>query len=67
MSSNIFDVENIRLDFPILDKKVNGKELMIHKEKGKFCTYIDREKLDTYPTLGMAKKAGTEFIKAAKK
>ena len=51
----------------VFDKKVNGKELMIHKEKGKFCTYIDREKLDTYPTLGMAKKAGTEFIKAAKK
>ena len=28
MSSNIFDVENIRLDFPILDKKVNGKKLI---------------------------------------
>ena len=28
MSSNMFDVENIRLDFPILDKKVNGKKLI---------------------------------------
>ena len=28
MSSNNFDVENIRLDFPILDKKVNGKKLI---------------------------------------
>lgn len=28
MSSNIFDVENIRLDFPILDKKVNGNKLI---------------------------------------
>ena len=51
----------------VFDKKVDGKTLMIHKEKGKFCVYIDREKLDTYPTLGMAKKAGTEFIKAANK
>ena len=40
---------------------------MIHKEKGKFVTYIDMEKLDTYPSLGMAKKAGTEFIKVSKK
>ena len=28
MSYNMFDVENIRLDFPILDKKVNGKKLV---------------------------------------
>ena len=28
MSYNMFDVENIRLDFPILDKKVNGKKLI---------------------------------------
>ena len=28
MSSNILDVENIRSDFPILDKKVNGKKLV---------------------------------------
>lgn len=51
----------------VFDKKIDGKTLMIHKEKSKFCVYIDMEKLDTYPTLGMAKKAGMEFIKAAKK
>ena len=28
MSYKMFDVENIRLDFPILDKKVNGKKLI---------------------------------------
>jgi hypothetical protein len=52
----------------VFDTKMDGKTLMIHKEKdGEFCVYIDMEKLDTYPTLGMAKKAGMEFIKAAKK
>ena len=51
----------------VFDKKLGKFQLMIHKEKGKFVTYIDMEKLDTYPTLGMAKKAGTEFIKVTKK
>ena len=51
----------------VFDKKVNGKTVMVHKEKGKFVTYIDMEKLDSYPSLGMAKKAGMEFVKAAKK
>ena len=51
----------------VFDKKIDGKTLMVHKEKGKFVTYIDMEKLDVYPSLGMAKKAGIEFIKAAKK
>jgi hypothetical protein len=41
--------------------------LMVHKEKGKFVTYVDKEKLDTYPNLAMAKKAGQEFIKALRK
>ena len=51
----------------VFDTKVNRSHLMIHKEKGKFVTYIDKEKLDSYPSLGMAKKAGMEFVKAAKK
>ena len=51
----------------VFDKKINKTHLMIHKEKGKFVTYIDMEKLDTYPSLGMAKKAGAEFIKVSKK
>ena len=51
----------------VFDKKVDGKTVMVHKEKGKFIAYIDMEKLDSYPSLGMAKKAGMEFVKAAKK
>lgn len=51
----------------VFDTKINRVHLMVHKEKGKFVTYVDMDKLDTYPTLGMAKKAGQEFIKALKK
>ena len=28
----------------VYDKKINGVTLMIHKEKGKFITYIDNER-----------------------
>jgi hypothetical protein len=50
----------------VYDKKIKGSLLMIHKEKGNFIVYIDNEKLDSYSSLGMAKKAGTEFIKQVK-
>ena len=49
----------------VFDKKIGKSTLMIHKEKGKFVTYIDMEKLDTYPSIDQAKKAGMAFIKAA--
>jgi hypothetical protein len=39
---------------------------MIHKEKGKFVTYIDGERLDAYRTQKEAEKMGREFIKQAK-
>ena len=39
---------------------------MVHKDKGKFVLYIDREKLDTYRDLNSAKKAGMEFVKQFK-
>ena len=51
----------------VFDQKIGKSNLMVHKEKGKFVTYIDMEKLDSYPSLNMAKKAGTEFIKVSKK
>ena len=47
----------------IFDTKVKGVEVMVHKEKGKFITYIDREKLDSYSNLNTAKKAGMEYVK----
>jgi len=50
----------------VFDTKVKGTEVMVHKEKGKFVLYIDREKLDTYRDLNSAKKAGMEFIKQFK-
>jgi len=49
----------------VFDKKINGVTLMIHKDKGKFVTYIDNEKLDTYLTQREAEKMGREFIKQA--
>ncbi len=50
----------------IFDTKVKGVEVMVHKEKGKFITYIDREKLDSYSNLNTAKKAGMEYVKQVK-
>ena len=39
---------------------------MIHKHRGKFFLYIDGDKLDDFSNLNSAKKAGEEFVKAAK-
>lgn len=52
----------------VYDKKIKGHMLMVHKVKGSrpFVTYIDNEELDRFGNLGSAKKAGEEFIKAAK-
>ena len=50
----------------VFDTKIGKRELMIHKEKGKFVTYIDMEKLDTYRTQREAEKMGREFIKQYK-
>jgi len=49
-------------------KKIKGVELMVHEIKGSrpFVTYIDKEELDRFKDLNTAKKAGEEFIKAAK-
>jgi hypothetical protein len=62
--------EAMRKDMPpgehVFDTKIKGIEVMVHKEKGKFTTYVDREKLDTYPNLNIAKKAGIEYVKQVK-
>lgn len=47
----------------VFDTKVRGVEVMVHKEKGKFVTYIDREKLDSYNSLKAAKIAAMAFLK----
>lgn len=51
----------------VYDTKINRVHLMVHKEKGKFVTYVDMDRLDAYTNLAMAKKAGQEFIKALRK
>lgn len=50
----------------VFDKKVKGIMVMVHKEKGKFVTYVDGDKLDTYRTQKEAEKAGMEFVKQYK-
>lgn len=50
----------------VFSKKVGKTELMIHKEKGVFTVYIDREKLDSYKTQKEAEKMGSAFIKQYK-
>lgn len=50
----------------VFDKKVSGVQIMVHKEKNKFVTYVDGDKLDDYKDLNTAKKAGMEFVKQYK-
>jgi hypothetical protein len=50
----------------VFDKKVKGIMVMVHKEKGKFVTYVDGDKLDTYRSQKEAEKAGMEFVKQYK-
>jgi hypothetical protein len=50
----------------IFDTKIKGIHVMVHKEKNKFVTYVDMEKLDTFRDLNSAKKAGAEFVKQFK-
>ena len=50
----------------VFDTKVKGIEVMVHKEKNKFVTYVDMERLDAFRDLNSAKKAGLEFVKQFK-
>ncbi len=50
----------------VFDTKVKGIEVMVHKEKNKFVTYVDMERLDVFRDLNSAKKAGLEFVKQFK-
>ena len=50
----------------IFDTKIKGIHVMVHKEKNKFVTYVDMEKLDTFRDLNSAKKACAEFVKQFK-
>lgn len=47
----------------VFDKKINGVQVMVHKDKGKFVAYVDGDKLDTYRTQREAEKAADQFVK----
>jgi len=46
--------------------KIKGIQVMVHKDKGKFVTYVDGDKLDVYRTEKEAMKAGEQFVKQFK-
>lgn len=50
----------------ISDFKVNRIPVMVHKERGKYVTYVDGDRLDAYRTQREAEKAGTQFVKQFK-
>ncbi len=51
----------------VFDKKINGIQIMIHKDLGKFVAYVDGDRLDAYRSQKEAEKAATEFVKVLKK
>lgn len=50
----------------VFDKRVDGFQVMVHKDKGKFVAYVDGDKLDVYKTQKEAEKAATLFVKQFK-
>ena len=51
----------------VVNKKIGKIQVMVHKERSGFVTYIDGDRLDSYRSKDEAEKAATEFIKAYKK
>jgi hypothetical protein len=49
----------------VYSKKIEGVQLVITKESGKFVTYVDGDRLDEFNNKVEAKRAGAEFIKQA--
>ena len=51
----------------ISDFKVNRIPVMVHKERGKYVTYVDGDRLDVYKSQKEAEKAASEFMKQYKR
>jgi glycine cleavage system protein P-like pyridoxal-binding family len=51
----------------VFDKKIKGVTVMVHKDQGRYVTYVDGDRLDAYRTQKEAEKAGLEFVKVVKK
>ena len=49
----------------MVENQIEGVQLIITKESGKFVTYVDGDRLDDFNNKVEAKRAGTEFIKQA--
>ena len=50
----------------VFDKKIEGFQVMVHKDQGKFIAYVDGDRLDAYNSKQEAIKASTQFIKQFK-
>ena len=50
----------------VSDKKIDGFQVMVHKDKGKYVAYVDGDALDSYRSKAEAEKAATQFIKQFK-
>jgi hypothetical protein len=51
----------------VMDKKIDGIQVMVHKHQGKFVAYVDGDKLDSYRTQREAEKAAAQFVKQFRK
>lgn len=47
----------------VFNKKVKGVSVMVHKDQGRYVTYVDGDRLDAYSSQKEAEKAGLEFVK----
>lgn len=51
---------------PVFSKRLQKVSVAVHKEMGKFVTYVDGDRLDAYNSQKEAEKAGMEFVKQFK-
>jgi len=56
------DVRN-KKEKPVYSKQVNGFQIEVRKNFGKFEAYVDGDLLDSFNNQNDAVKAATEFIK----
>ena len=50
----------------VSDMKIKGINVMIHKVKDRYITYVDGDKLDSYKSQREAERMAQEFIKQLK-
>ena len=50
----------------VYGKRIKNVSIMVHKDLGRYVTYVDGDRLDAYRSQKEAEKAGLEFIKQYK-